>query len=630
MSHAARSLLAAAGVALLLACATPVGVRHVGPERAERELHVNALSAGKPSAATLQVLLRLGMYDRFEDDPAGTLADLHARLSLPDPDALLLALAELSFLHAAEEGDRRYFLAAAAYAYAFGLPEQGSSPVDPADPSLRLALDLYNRGLARGFGTDGRSPVELPASGAFELPFGALALEVPENGFWWAGRRVERVTSGVDYAVRGLRNRYRTPGVGAALSASLAVPAAGAEGDVAIVAPRLKVPLSALVRIEAPRSSVTTGNLRGRLEVYSRDDAREVTIAGRTIPLEFEPTSALAYTLEGAPIYDLELAAFFSGVARTLGGPGEMRSTGLAMLHPYRRGHVPLVLVHGTASSAARWAELVNELENDRRIFERFQIWLFNYNTGNPIAYSGGLLRKALQDTVAALDPRGTDPALRQMVVMGHSQGGLLTKLTAIDSGTRFWENLSTLPFDSIKADDETRALLRRSLFFTPLPFVKRVIFVATPHRGSYLASFSLARAVRDFITLPRDLAGRLTNLALDNEGKTALSHLGGRLPTSLDNMTPGNVFIRTLAAIPVDPRIHAHSIVAVKGDGPPEGQSDGVVRYESAHIEPVDSELVVRSGHSTQDTPATIEEVRRILVLHAQESALPGRARIP
>jgi hypothetical protein len=94
--------------------------------------------------------------------------------------------------------------------------------------------------------------------------------------------------------------------------------------------------------------------------------------------------------------------------------------------------------------------------------------------------------------------------------------------------------------------------------------------------------------------------------------------------------MTPGNVFIRTLAAIPVDPRIHAHSIVAVKGDGPPEGQSDGVVRYESAHIEPVDSELVVRSGHSTQDTPATIEEVRRILVLHAQESALPGRARIP
>jgi hypothetical protein len=216
------------------------------------------------------------------------------------------------------------------------------------------------------------------------------------------------------------------------------------------------------------------------------------------------------------------------------------------------------------------------------------------------------------------------------MVVMGHSQGGLLTKLTAIDSGTRFWENLSTLPFDSIKADDETRALLRRSLFFTPLPFVKRVIFVATPHRGSYLASFSLARAVRDFITLPRDLAGRLTNLALDNEGKTALSHLGGRLPTSLDNMTPGNVFIRTLAAIPVDPRIHAHSIVAVKGDGPPEGQSDGVVRYESAHIEPVDSELVVRSGHSTQDTPATIEEVRRILVLHAQESALPGRARIP
>jgi len=45
----------------------------------------------------------------------------------------------------------------------------------------------------------------------------------------------------------------------------------------------------------------------------------------------------------------------------------------------------------------------------------------------------------------------------------------------------------------------------------------------------------------------------------------------------------------------------------------------DGVVKYESAHIEPVDSELVVLgSGHSTQATPQAIEEVRRILYEHA------------
>jgi hypothetical protein len=47
----------------------------------------------------------------------------------------------------------------------------------------------------------------------------------------------------------------------------------------------------------------------------------------------------------------------------------------------------------------------------------------------------------------------------------------------------------------------------------------------------------------------------------------------------------------------------------------------DGVVEYRSAHIEGVESEYVVRSGHSTQGDPHTIEEVRRILLLHWAES---------
>jgi pimeloyl-ACP methyl ester carboxylesterase len=622
-------VIAAIALVALSACSTrtPVGVNHINPERAERQLHVNALSAGRPSAETLQVLLRLGLYESYQEDPAPTLAELHQRLAQRGEESLLLPLAELSYLHAAEEEDQRFFLAAAAYAYAYAFPEKGPRSENPAETSLRLALDLYNRGIARAFGADARKPVELPASGTYELPFGTLELEVPEQGFYWASRKIDRVTSGVDYDVRGLRNRYRTPGVGAALSATVALPDIESTGYVATVAPRLKVAVSEIVRIEDPVKSLATGQLRGKLEVYTRDNDETVAIAGREVPIEYESTSALAYTLEGAAIYSLELAAFFSAMTRDESDTGTVRTTGLIMLKPYRRGTIPLVLVHGTASSSARWAELVNELENDPRIWEHFQIWLFNYNTGNPIAYSGGILRQALLETVATLDPKATDPALRQMVVMGHSQGGLLTKLTAIDSGDAFWKNVSSVPLDQLRADEETRGLLRRSLFFTPLPFVKRVIFVATPHRGSYLASFSIVGLIRDFITLPGDLAGRLTNLATVNQGKTALSQLGGKLPTSLDNMTPGNRFIKTLAAIPVKPPIHVHSICAVKGDGPPDGQSDGVVRYESAHIEPVDSELVVRSGHSTQDVPATIEEIRRILLLHLAQAPLPAKA---
>jgi hypothetical protein len=68
---------------------------------------------------------------------------------------------------------------------------------------------------------------------------------------------------------------------------------------------------------------------------------------------------------------------------------------------------------------------------------------------------------------------------------------------------------------------------------------------------------------------------------------------------------------------LPIDPRIKAHSIIAVLGEGPVTGKTDGVVAYESAHIDGVVSEKVVRSGHSTQSHPDTIEEVKRILTEH-------------
>jgi hypothetical protein len=115
--------------------------------------------------------------------------------------------------------------------------------------------------------------------------------------------------------------------------------------------------------------------------------------------------------------------------------------------------------------------------------------------------------------------------------------------------------------------------------------------------------------------------------LVLQNHDRLLMRSVA-RLPTSIDNMTPGNFFIRALASLPVDPRIPAHSIIAVRGDGPPEQGSDGVVSYRSAHIDGVESELVVRSGHSAQDQPAVIEEIRRILLEHA--SSVPREPGAP
>jgi pimeloyl-ACP methyl ester carboxylesterase len=291
-------------------------------------------------------------------------------------------------------------------------------------------------------------------------------------------------------------------------------------------------------------------------------------------------------------------------------------------LAPYQKGRIPLVLVHGTASSPGRWADLVNELDNDRVIGDRYQIWLFLYNTGNPIGYSGGLLRRALEHVVAELDPNGEDPALRRMVVVGHSQGGLLAKLTVIDSGDRFWNLVANVPIDQLDLDPDVRETLRLSTYFTREPFVERVIFVCTPHHGSYLAalkmvSLSPAQWISDLVALPSNLGQVVTELVTRNQDKLILRTMT-RLPTSIDNMTPGNPFIKTLAETPIAKGVIAHSIIAVRDDGPFEKGTDGVVRYESAHIDGAESELIVRSGHSAQGRPETIQEIRRILIEHA------------
>jgi hypothetical protein len=145
------------------------------------------------------------------------------------------------------------------------------------------------------------------------------------------------------------------------------------------------------------------------------------------------------------------------------------------------------------------------------------------------------------------------------------------------------------------------------------------VIFVATPHRGSPLSATGIVRWLTRFITLPLNIVGAATDLLTLNKDRLVARSLD-RLPSAVDNMSPSHPFIKTLSSLPIADGVAAHSIIAVKGDGPLEEGSDGVVPYWSAHIEPVASEKVVKSPHAVQSNPHAIEEIRRILIEHAGE----------
>jgi hypothetical protein len=167
---------------------------------------------------------------------------------------------------------------------------------------------------------------------------------------------------------------------------------------------------------------------------------------------------------------------------------------------------------------------------------------------------------------------------------------------------------------------------LVRALIFKPLPFVRRVVFIATPHGGSYQALGFFGRLGSWFVNLPgRFVKMQVELLTLQTQGL----YMGtvGNVPTSITNMTPGNPFIKALAAIPIADGVVAHSIIAVDSEGPLKDAGDGVVKYESAHIEGVESQKIVHSGHSVQGNPEAIQEIKRILLEHAGGLSTPQRA---
>jgi pimeloyl-ACP methyl ester carboxylesterase len=606
--------------ALGSACATPVSISTASPRAIHRYLTQNALSTDEPSLFSEIELRRYDLLAAYQRDPDAALARLH-ELALAQglPADALFALAELSFLRADDSYDPGRFGAAALYAYAFLFPEEPREPLDPLDPRARVAADLHNRALASAFQREPGGAV-VPRDGGLPLPFGHFTPQPappPDLG----GYAIERLDPVAELVVFGLRNRYRRPGVGAPLAATLTETPASASQPVPMTA-STHLPLTVVARFGAPLAQIRSGQVTARLELLPTLEIDAIEIEGRAVALEAEPTAALAAGLTESRFWQQELRAFLGDLV------GVDDPIGISGLRPYQPGRIPAVFVHGTASSPGRWADMVNDLIADKRLRHRFAFWFFRYDSGNPIPYSAWQLRDALGQAVARADPGGADRCLRDMVVMGHSQGGLLTKMTAIETGDRFWRHFSDEPLEDTRLSDESKTLLRQALFLEPLPFVRRVIFMATPHRGSYLAGPQLVRRLAQrMVSLPADLVKTGADLATAGPAGALAT---GRMPTSIDNMSPGHRFIKALAEVPVAETIAAHSIISKDDDAPLAESSDGVVKYASAHIDGVESELVVQSPHSgMQAAPATVEEVRRILLEHSATSPCPPPAPI-
>jgi pimeloyl-ACP methyl ester carboxylesterase len=599
----------------------------------------------KPTERTLQLLRRYGLEGKLSDKPA-LLAELNA-INRREPNREhLYALAELAYIGAkradaamkSEEALELYG-SSVLYAYEYLFDDAYPVPSNEFDPQFRRACDLYNAALegtlrivqSQGVLKPGTSRVIKTANHDCQL-------EVQLKSKGWHAADFDRVEFVSDYEVHGLRNHYHNFGLGVPL---IAIRRPHDDADVAeqFYPPDLSFAVSAFLRIDAdsvresdpavtPTSTATGAAyprrmLRAVLELHDPLDSTYVDADGIRVPLETDLSTPLAHNLSQPALDESTLST--AGLLK----PEEVQKiSGLYMLEPFRSDKIPVVMVHGLWSSPVTWMEMFNDLRSDPSIRENFQFWFYLYPSGQPFWLSAAEMRQDLAKMRAVLDPQRRSPALDQTILVGHSMGGLVSRLQTVDSGNQFWRTLSDKPFTELQADPEIRDDLAETFFFDPNPSIRRVVTLGTPHRGSEFSNDFTKWLGRKLIHVPSKLMHGRNQLAARNPGYF-LPDAPLNINTSIDSLSPKSPLLPVLLEAPAGPWVKHHNII---GQAPRvgftnkaalwlSGEGDGVVSLESARLDKAVSQIVVPADHqSVHRHPQSILEVRRILKLHIAE----------
>ncbi len=597
----------------------------VAPSKGERVLSSFQRSLGvldRPSERTVETLKRFALESKYRRDPADVLATLGAQVrATPDPD-LVYALAELCWVeskrlerrHRAESIDRTIDALSYAHDYLFG-PELAHDR-QPSDPRYRLACDLYNGSLDRLLREAQSGAGKIEAGGEFGLKAKGReqVFKVRLENSPWTAEDVDQIILASAFEVSGLPTLNYQYGLGVPLIAvrrSDKKP----EGVERFYPPEMGFPLTAFIRPPSKLRPERTGP--AELVVDLVDPLRTRTVEGSTMPTESDLTTPLAYMWSRSDLNRFR----WTGLLRPGSNAGR---AGLMMIRPYEPGKIPVVMVHGLASSPLAWVAMVNDLLRDPRIQERYQFMLSMYPSGIPLPIAAAGLRETLGEAEKTFRmPDGSpDPAFHRMVLLGHSMGGLLSHAMAVKSEQKFWELNTIAPIDSIKGPPDVLEELRRYMFFDAQPFVRRVVFLAVPHRGSELSRRVVGRIGSTLISEPDHVSDLLVGLVRDNPD--SFPRRFRRLPTSIDTLDIDSPYLKALMTMRPGPDVAFHSIIGSLRPEGKENTTDGVVAYRSSHIDGAESEKIVQSDHSVQNNPYAIIEVHRILLEHVGLGAQP------
>jgi pimeloyl-ACP methyl ester carboxylesterase len=336
-------------------------------------------------------------------------------------------------------------------------------------------------------------------------------------------------------------------------------------------------------------------------------------VGGLTMPVAGDFSAPIAVILNKQSEQGLGLEGFFKADQRT-------GVTGIFLSEPYDPNRIPVLLIHGIISVPMIWRDIIPEMLADPEISKRYQMMVFAYPSGLPIVESAKLLRHDLAEMRKHYDPDGNDPLSRNMVVAGHSMGGILTRTLVVDMGDNLWRQFNdTESLDQTPISEEERKKLRELVYFDADPAALRAVYFSAPHRGAELAEKGIVGVVSKLAKLPstarqvsRDLFAPvvITNEKFRETTKSTY--------TSVQSLMPGAPMVAALEKAPYRTGVTYHSIMGDRGKGDTPNSSDGFVEYWSSHQEGAASELIVPVGHESYKSPLAIEELKRVLRLHA------------
>lgn len=291
----------------------------------------------------------------------------------------------------------------------------------------------------------------------------------------------------------------------------------------------------------------------------------------------------------------------------------------LYMLEPYTPTKKVIVLIHGLASSPEAWIRVTNDIMGDPILREHYQVWQVFYSTNMPILESHFQINALIQQSFDLVDAKAA--AKTDAVLIGHSMGGIIARLLVSQADlTRPAEQmLQGRRFNNLKKFP----LFQARLNIQPIENFDRAIFLASPHQGTEYADRWFTLAARKIIKLPGSFLGALSDTLQGNiELNDFMKEIGKEmLQNGPSDLSKNSSFTRLTKDVQPISGMKFHSIIGNSSDSTIKDlMSDGIVPYNSAHLQGAISEKIIKGGHSIQETPEAVLELRRILRLHLKE----------